>query len=91
MKKFRSKSPEREKSSPQEVNELMEAITNYYWEVTKNGGRLSNEITDAMKKEAVKRNMPYKKYIKYELKSDEEDMKTLHVDSNVDISHLEDL
>ena len=30
-----------------------------------------------MKKEAVKRNMPYEKYKKYELKSDEEEMKTL--------------
>ena len=43
-----------------------------------------------MKKEAVKRNMPYKKYKKYELKSDDEEIKTLHVDSNVDISHLDD-
>ena len=33
---------------------------------------------NAMKKEAVKRNMPYEKYKKYELKSDEEEMKTKH-------------
>jgi hypothetical protein len=32
---------------------------------------------NAMKKEAIKRDMPYEKYKKYELKSDEEEMSTI--------------